>query len=94
MPGKRSGDDEDPQKLKWPRGRPLGPKATGCRLRWGRRPRPPQAEPRRLGILLPGQTRIQRRWRVIPLEDKMKIREKLEEGVSKTHVGPLLGVNE
>ncbi|KAF3821124.1 hypothetical protein GH733_011277 [Mirounga leonina] len=47
-----------------------------------------------MGILLPGQTRIKRRRRVMPLEDKMKILEKLEEGVSNTDVGRLFGVNE
>lgn len=42
-----------------------------------------------VGILLPAQTRIKRRQRVIPLEVKMKILEKLEEGVSNTNVGRL-----
>lgn len=47
-----------------------------------------------MGILLSGQTRIKQRRRVMPLEVKMKLLEKLEEGVSSTDVGRLLGVSE
>ncbi|XP_034871826.1 tigger transposable element-derived protein 1-like [Mirounga leonina] len=103
MPGKRSGDNEDPQKVKRPRGRPPGPKArlsaaaraavVEAAAAWAAAEATPGGA-EAMGILLPGQTRIKRRRRVMPLEDKMKILEKLEEGVSNTDVGRLFGVNE
>ncbi|XP_038524438.1 tigger transposable element-derived protein 1-like isoform X5 [Canis lupus familiaris] len=103
MPGKRRGDDEDPRGPKRRRGRPPGPKAglsaaaraavVEAAAAWAAAEASPGGADA-VGLLLPGQTRVKRRRRVMALEDKMKILEKLEEGASNTDVGRLFGVHE
>lgn len=44
-------------------------------------------------ITIPPQTRNKWRQRIVPLENKMEILYKVDEGVSKTDVGRLFGVS-
>lgn len=80
MPGKRCGENEDQPKVERPWGRPPGSKTRLSSGSGGRRCGLGRGGAEAVGILLPGQTHIKRRRRVMCLEDEMTILEKLEEG--------------